>query len=117
MERFFNTAGPSEPEDHYCLSPLDRINLPEIINLIEQRRYFILHAPRQTGKTTCLLTLMKYLNRGERSIANQIYQEVIPRQLTYSTQFTISHKPAWYSNAAGAIDMNKLVAAFQELSP
>jgi hypothetical protein len=64
MERFFNTAGPSDPEDHYCLSPLDRINLPEIIKLIEQRRYFILHAPRQTGKTTCLLTLMKYLNEG-----------------------------------------------------
>ncbi|MFZ4441047.1 MAG: AAA family ATPase, partial [Syntrophales bacterium] len=62
MEPFFNTAGPSDPKDHYCLAPLDRINLSEIINLIEQRRYFILHAPRQTGKTTCLLTLMKYLN-------------------------------------------------------
>jgi predicted AAA+ superfamily ATPase len=64
MERFFNTAGPSDPEDHYCLSPLERIDLPEIIKLVEQRRYFILHAPRQTGKTTCLLTLMKYLNEG-----------------------------------------------------
>ncbi|MFZ4439742.1 MAG: ATP-binding protein [Syntrophales bacterium] len=62
MERFFNTAGPSDPQKHYCLSPLERIDLSEIINLIDSERYFILHAPRQTGKTTCLLTLMKYLN-------------------------------------------------------
>ena len=64
MERFFNTAGPSDPQKHYCLSPLERIDLSEIIKLIDSERYFILHAPRQTGKTTCLLTLMKYLNEG-----------------------------------------------------
>ncbi len=30
--------------------------------LIEQKKYFVMHAPRQTGKTSCLLALMKYLN-------------------------------------------------------
>lgn len=30
--------------------------------LIEQRKYFILHAPRQTGKTSCLLALRDLLN-------------------------------------------------------
>ncbi len=60
---FFNTAGPVNCKDHYCLPPLDRINLSEILSLIEQKKYFILHAPRQTGKTSCLLALMDYLNQ------------------------------------------------------
>ncbi|MFH0924181.1 MAG: ATP-binding protein [bacterium] len=60
--RFFNTAGPVDDKRHYCLSPIDRFNLTEIASLIDQEKYFVLHAPRQTGKTTCLLALMEYLN-------------------------------------------------------
>jgi hypothetical protein len=54
------------PEDHYGLPPLQRWNLNEILELIEQKKYFLLHAPRQTGKTTCLLALMDHLNREGR---------------------------------------------------
>ncbi|MDS4020624.1 MAG: AAA-like domain-containing protein [Candidatus Competibacter sp.] len=64
--RFFNTEGPVVPEDHYSLPPLQRWNLDEILILIEQKKYFLLHAPRQTGKTTCLLALADHLNRGGR---------------------------------------------------
>ncbi len=60
---FFNNAGPSEPELNYMIDPLMRINLPHIERLIAQRRYFVLHAPRQTGKTTCLMALMHHLNK------------------------------------------------------
>ena len=60
--RFFNTEGPVNCRDHYCLAPLDRFNLEEILSLIHQKKYFLLHAPRQTGKTSCLLALMEYLN-------------------------------------------------------
>ena len=63
-ERFFNTAGPVRPEDHYCLPPLARLDLAEILSLIAQQKYFVLHAPRQTGKTSCLLALMQHLNEG-----------------------------------------------------
>jgi hypothetical protein len=52
MARFFNTAGPCNPQDHYTLPPERR--LPGLRRLIEQKLYFVLHAPRQTGKTTCL---------------------------------------------------------------
>lgn len=62
MERFFNTAGPNIPEDNYTLDPLKRIDLEDILTLIRQKRYFVLHAPRQTGKTSCLLALRDYLN-------------------------------------------------------
>jgi hypothetical protein len=65
-ERFFNNAGPVDCAKHYCLNPLQRIDLEEIEGLIEQERYFILHAPRQTGKTSTLLALMHYLNQQGR---------------------------------------------------
>ena len=58
----FNTAGPSITEDHYMVDPLTRFDLDEVENLIDDKRYFVLHAPRQTGKTTSLFALMKYLN-------------------------------------------------------
>ena len=64
--RKFNTAGPTIEADHYFIDPLKRINLDEILNLIAEKRYFVLHAPRQTGKTTCLLALMRYLNTEGR---------------------------------------------------
>ncbi|GAA2215792.1 hypothetical protein GCM10009850_112600 [Nonomuraea monospora] len=53
--KFFNTTGPCDPQRHYMLPPAPR--LPEARTLIEMDRYFVLHAPRQTGKTTILRTL------------------------------------------------------------
>ncbi len=66
MERFFNTAGPVKCDIHYCLPPLERFDLNEILALIGQQKYFVLHAPRQVGKTSYLLALMDYLNRTEQ---------------------------------------------------
>jgi hypothetical protein len=57
--RYFNTAGPVRPDDHYYLPPLERFVLDEILLLIQQKKYFVLHAPRQTGKTSALLALME----------------------------------------------------------
>lgn len=66
VPKFFNTAGPIQPDIHYNIDPLTRIDLEELEMLIYQRKYFVLHAPRQTGKTSCLLALRDYLNaRGE----------------------------------------------------
>ena len=64
--RFFTTEGPVVPKDHYSLPPLQRWDLDEVLTLIEQKKYFLLHAPRQTGKTTCLLALADHLNRSGR---------------------------------------------------
>jgi hypothetical protein len=62
MEKFFNTSGPINAKDHYSLDPLTRIDWDEIHHLIVNKRYFVLHAPRQTGKTSALLAMMKTLN-------------------------------------------------------
>ncbi|MCF8015854.1 MAG: AAA-like domain-containing protein, partial [Chromatiaceae bacterium] len=64
--RFFNTEGPVRAGEHYLLPPLTRWDLDEVLALIEQKKYFLLHAPRQTGKTSCLLALMAYLNQQDR---------------------------------------------------
>ena len=61
-ERQFNTAGPCEAEDHYLIDPLERIHYEDVLDLIESKRYFVLHAPRQTGKTTSLRALVRHLN-------------------------------------------------------
>lgn len=59
MPRWFNTTGPCRPELHYMLSPTAR--LPDLTRLIDQQQYFVLHAPRQTGKTTAMLALAQSL--------------------------------------------------------
>ncbi|MDE0629601.1 MAG: ATP-binding protein [Bryobacterales bacterium] len=60
--RKFNTEGPMVPQRHYCIPPLSRISLEEILELVEDMRYFVLHAPRQTGKTSTLKALAETLN-------------------------------------------------------
>jgi hypothetical protein len=64
--RFFTTEGPVKADIHYSLPPLQRWDMEEILTLVDQQKYFLLHAPRQTGKTTCLLALAEYLNREGR---------------------------------------------------
>lgn len=47
------------PGRHYMLPPLPRV--PEAQGLVERGGYFVLHAPRQSGKTTFLLAFAKAL--------------------------------------------------------
>ncbi len=64
MPRHFNTAGPCQSDIHYMLSPL--IRLPQVEQLIAQRNYFVIHAPRQIGKTTSIQSLAQNLtNQGQ----------------------------------------------------
>ena len=63
--RFFNTEGPVRPNKHYAIRPLDRVNVGEFLALIRAERYFVLHAPRQTGKTSALIALRDLLNSGK----------------------------------------------------
>lgn len=42
VPKFFNTAGPIQPDIHYNIDPLTRIDLEELESLIYQRKYFVL---------------------------------------------------------------------------
>lgn len=60
--RTFNTTVPVVAKKHYCIPPLDRLDLDEVLLLIQLEKYFVLHAPRQTGKTSTLKALRDHLN-------------------------------------------------------
>jgi hypothetical protein len=55
--RYFNTTGPCDPARHYMLPAAER--LPRARQLIQEGRYFVVHAPRQTGKTTTMTALAR----------------------------------------------------------
>ena len=46
--------------------------------------------------------------------ANPIYGEVVPRELTWVLQDRMRQRPAWYVDASGSLDLDKLLAAFQD---
>ena len=80
MRRFFNTAGPVAAAKHYCIPPLERLDLRDVLDLIRTERYFVLHAPRQTGKTSALLALRDLLNGGGEGDYRCVYVNVEPAQ-------------------------------------
>ncbi|MFN7918979.1 MAG: ATP-binding protein [Bryobacteraceae bacterium] len=74
--KHFCTAGPIKADIHYNIPPLGRIDRVEVESLIDAQRYFIMHAPRQTGKTSALWALMHELNRQGRYKALYVNIEV-----------------------------------------
>ena len=74
MQKWFNTAGPCQSDIHYMLP--STVRLPEIVNLIAQRNYFVIHAPRQVGKTTAMLTLAQELTASGQYTAVMLSLEV-----------------------------------------
>ena len=77
MPRRFNTAGPCRPDRHCVVPSLAR--RPELQRLIEDEHYFVLHAARQTGKTTLLLTLAQELESSGRHRALYVTVEAAHR--------------------------------------
>ncbi|MDR1298261.1 MAG: ATP-binding protein, partial [Deltaproteobacteria bacterium] len=65
--KIFNTAGPCNILDHYMLPVLPRV--PVVGEMIEAKQYFILHAPRQSGKTTYLQFLAAKINSEDKFYA------------------------------------------------
>jgi len=67
MPRQFNVAGPNRPELHYTIDPESR--LLGLRTLIDSQEYFVIHAPRQTGKTTLFDALAQKLTAEGRYTA------------------------------------------------
>ncbi|MCL1887688.1 MAG: ATP-binding protein, partial [Kiritimatiellaeota bacterium] len=60
--KFFNTTGPCNPERHYMLPPAERLVGAQLHRYTRDQLFWTLHAPRQTGKTTFLLSWARELN-------------------------------------------------------
>jgi hypothetical protein len=95
--RHFNTAGPCDPDIHYMLPPLTR--LPSLLTLIDQRTYFVIHAPRQTGKTTAMLSLAKQLTAIGQYSAVMVSAEVGSPFSTDIGQTESAILSSWYRAA------------------
>ncbi|MCX4239818.1 AAA family ATPase [Paraliomyxa miuraensis] len=67
MRPSFNIAGPCIPGEHYMLPPERRLG--HVLRLVDERRYFTLHAGRQVGKTTCARWMVDHHNAGDRFCA------------------------------------------------
>ena len=63
MRPSFNTSGPCVPGKHYLLSPEPRFR--GVMELIDEEKYFTLHAGRQTGKSTSARWLVRSYNAGD----------------------------------------------------
>ena len=81
--RSFNTAGPMDPQDHYCIPSLERIDLEYVLGLIHDSEYFTLHAPRQTGKTSALKALQDHLNSGAAGDYRCLYVNIEAGQVAH----------------------------------
>ena len=66
---YFNTTGPCDPDYHYMLPPEERLVGAQLHRYIKDRLYWVLHAPRQTGKTTFLHSWMRQINGAGEAVA------------------------------------------------
>jgi hypothetical protein len=60
----FNTAGPCVPGEHYMLSPARRF--AHVMDLVDAKKFFTVHAGRQTGKSTAARWLVAHYNASDR---------------------------------------------------
>ncbi|MDR1155052.1 MAG: AAA-like domain-containing protein, partial [Bacteroidales bacterium] len=65
--RYFNIAGPCNRAEHYMIEAATRLQGVE--QLIDMKQYFVIHAARQSGKTTYLNDLTERLNASGKYYA------------------------------------------------
>jgi transcription termination factor Rho len=73
---YFNVAGPCNPGEHYMIDPLRGIG-DELMDLIDRNQYFVIHAARQSGKTTLLKELARKINAEKKYYALYCSLEVM----------------------------------------
>jgi hypothetical protein len=71
----FCIAGPIDPKRHYFIPK--RLNWAYISILIDEMQYFVLHAPRQSGKTTAIQEFVGHLNNNKYAA---LYINIEPAQ-------------------------------------
>ncbi|MDR3088464.1 MAG: hypothetical protein LBU39_01430, partial [Desulfobulbaceae bacterium] len=87
--RFFNTTGPCNPDMHYMLPPKERLIGAQLPRYIRDQLYWVLHAPRQTGKTTFLQSWMREINAGDEALACYVSVEDCQRIVEVSEAMRI----------------------------
>jgi hypothetical protein len=78
MRKYFNIAGPCVPNEHYMLDPMRGLG-DVLMRLIDDKQYFVMHAARQSGKTTLLKELTRRINAEGRYYALYCSLEALER--------------------------------------
>ncbi|GHT42480.1 hypothetical protein FACS189443_5540 [Planctomycetales bacterium] len=94
--RFFNTTGPCNPDDHYMLPPAERLQGAQLHRYVKDNLYWMLHAPRQTGKTTFLQSWMKEINAGAEAVACYVSVEDCQGVLERAEAMRTMHRAICY---------------------
>lgn len=63
----FCIAGPIDPQRHYYIP--NRLNAERLDSFISDMHYFLLHAPRQSGKTSAIVEFVQYVNKAGKYTA------------------------------------------------
>ena len=103
--RHFGTQRPVNPQEHYVVSRTEEI--ADFINRVEQGKYIVLFAPRQTGKTTFFQAALETLVIGNTADA----QRESPSELTY---FPIQLNFDIYKNLALSVFYGHLYEQIRE---
>ncbi|MCB0063204.1 MAG: hypothetical protein KDE19_13870 [Caldilineaceae bacterium] len=125
--RFFNTTGPCNPTDHYMLPATERLEAFDLDRLLAQKSYFVLHAPRQTGKTTAMLELARQLTAAGGYIGVLVSMETgagFPGDIGAAEQAILGdwrrtirfqlpkqyHPPTWQPNAPAGQQISEFLS-------
>ncbi|MBI4026178.1 MAG: AAA-like domain-containing protein [Verrucomicrobia bacterium] len=103
MPRVFNIAGPCVPEKHYMLPTEARC--ADLRRLIDEELFFVIHAARQSGKTTLMHGLAETLNNQGQYHA--LYCSLETVQGIHEAQTGI---PAVVRRLASAVEMHPVLS-------
>jgi hypothetical protein len=115
MPRRFNTAGPNDPARHYTLPVMRR--LPEVRGLIEDQLYFVVHAPRQVGKTTALMSLARELTAEGSHVAALVSMEAGAGFVDDVDATELAVLASWLSDVEAQLPVELLPPAWPEAVP
>jgi hypothetical protein len=128
QRHFFNTTGPCNPERHYMLPPEDRLVGAQLHRYISDELFWVLHAPRQTGKTTFLHSWMREINAKGESVACYVSveacQEIHDTKIAVETMCSAIASaaktysvpiPAWDKNVGSHYLLKNILSNWAEL--
>ena len=110
--REFNTSGPNIPSQHYTLERTALIEQGR--RLVEQRRYFTIWAPRQTGKSTYFRQLAGKLEEEGYKVAHINFENYRNASLdSFLFSLTRHMKEKWGQDYTGEKDLSKIFELIQ----
>jgi hypothetical protein len=115
VRRSFNTSGPCHPARDYMLPAMAR--LPEVRGLVERGKYFVIHAPRQTGKTTAVASLAQELTQTGHYVAALVSMEVGSAMRGDIGAAELAILGAWRSSAERRLPAELVPPVWREAPP